>query len=171
MFLLGALEHQDVEWMVREGVFKAVKRGEILIEKGVSADCLYLVLSGSFAVQTGKGSSGEIARVEDGEILGELSFIDARPPGVSVVARKEAELLCIEKGKIKARFKQKQGFASRFYYALCLLLSHRLRKANQETNDAYDIDEIDENLMDHIHQAGSRFNQIVNEVRQRKARQ
>ncbi len=171
LFLLGVLEHQDIEWIISEGLLKTIKQKSILIERGVSSSYLYLVLSGSFVVLAGKKEAVEIAKVEHGEILGELSFIDARPPGVSVVARKDAEVLCIEKKSVKARLKSNPGFAGRFYYSLSLMLSHRLRKANQEVDDGYEADEIDENLMDNFHQAGSSFNRIVKEVRKRKASQ
>ena len=164
LYLLGALDHEDIEWIIEEGSLRTIKRGETLIERGEPANDLYVVLSGAFAVLSGKKLQDEIAKVETGEVLGELSLIDARPPGVSVVARQDGEILCVSKRKIKARLKYRKGFAGRFYYSLCLFLSHRLRQANEEA----DMDEIGENIMDQLHQAGSRFNQIVQEVRQRK---
>ncbi len=164
LFLLGALEHQDIEWLMEEGELKTIDSGEVLIQKGEEITHLFLTLSGSYKVMDDKKEIGEVSA---GEILGEISFIDAKPPSVSIVTKEYSEFLSVKKELVKEKLQSDLGFAARFYYATSLLLSHRLRKAT--SNDAsYEVDELDENIMDYIHQAGSRFTQILNQMKEKR---
>ena len=58
-----------------------------------------------------------------------------------------------------AAFEKDTGFAARFYHALAIFLSDRLRSATAE--GAAD-DELDEGLLDTLHQAGDRFVRLLN---------
>jgi CRP/FNR family cyclic AMP-dependent transcriptional regulator len=53
----------------------------VLIEQGVPVEDLYILLEGRLAVwlKPRRGPEKEIARLNAGEILGEMSFVDARP--------------------------------------------------------------------------------------------
>ena len=167
LFLLGKLEHQDIEWILEEGELRKVQEKEILIQTGVQFTHLFLVLTGRFSVYNDDENSKEIAQIGAGEILGELSFIDSKAPSATVMASEFSEVLCLRKEEVKRKLDNDSGFASRFYYSLALLLSHRLRKSNTGHTE-YGEDEIDENLLDYIHQAGSSFNQIIQEIRSRE---
>lgn len=164
LFLLGALEHQDIEWLIEEGELETLHRGDVLIQKGEATSHLFLTLSGSFSIMAG---DDEINEVSLGEILGEQSFIDSKTPGVSVIAKEHSELLRIERVLVKEKLENDLGFAARFYYSTSLLLSHRLRKASAGSGSSYDSDELDENVMNNIHQAGSRFTQVLNQMKGR----
>ena len=100
--------------------------------------------------------------IGQGEILGEMSFIDDLPPSATVIAKRNSELLRIEKEALRKQLQKNKSFAARFYYSLALLLAHRLRNSN---NGANSEDELGSFLMDNLHQAGSYFRQVVDEVR------
>ncbi|MEM6319314.1 MAG: cyclic nucleotide-binding domain-containing protein [Bacteroidota bacterium] len=165
LFLLGVLEHQDIEWMLDEGELKTLNKGEVLIQQGQNITHLFLALSGSFRIVG--TNEVEIAQVGSGEILGELSFIDSRVPSATVIAKESSEVLQIAKSVVKEKLEEDARFAARFYYSIASLLSHRLRKRENDSSN-YDQDELDENIMDYIHKAGSSFSRILQEIRNRK---
>ena len=162
LFLFGVLEHEDIEWLIEEGERLIISSQDHLIEKGMEIDNMFIVLDGELGVYDFSVSKDPIAVITQGEILGELSFIDALPTSATVIAHKESELLSIDKDIIKQKLESDKAFASRFYYSLSLLLSHRLRNAN--TGGSEDL-ELSSMLMDNLHQAGNRFRQVVDEIR------
>ena len=88
LYFLGILDDQDVEWMMRRGHKVTLQPGEHLIRQGTPADSLYFVLDGCFVVYT--STAARVADLKAGEVVGEISFVDARPPSASVRAEVES---------------------------------------------------------------------------------
>ena len=86
LFLFGQLNDEDVEWMLAKGAKRFVPAGGILIEQGVPVDAVFILLEGKLAVwlKGKRGPEREIARLNAEEIVGEMSFVDARPPSATV---------------------------------------------------------------------------------------
>ena len=57
--------------------------GETLIAPSDTVRCFFLVLDGEFTVHVGGRETDEVARVYQGESVGELRLIDERPPSWS----------------------------------------------------------------------------------------
>lgn len=164
LFVLGQLSDLDVDWMLRNGSKMELKAGDWLIRQGNEVENLFIVLSGGFSVINEYRPELEIANVGPGEVLGEMSFIDARPPEASVLALDSSSIFFIPKEKIKAKMEKDPGFASRFYLAISMFLSSRLRTTMSTLGYSIsqnDADEIDFNVMQQVGQAGHRFNQIL----------
>src|SRR6185436_5638115 len=94
LFIFGQLTDADVEWLAKHGRRRRVAASTVLIHQDVPVDTLYVVLRGELAVMQGP-SKKEIARLGAGEIAGEMSFVDARPPSATVVARGDAVVYAI----------------------------------------------------------------------------
>ena len=60
----------------------------------------------------------EVATLRSGEVLGELSFLDSRPPSASVIATTEVTVLALSRQKLNAKLAADAPFAARFYRAL-----------------------------------------------------
>jgi CRP/FNR family transcriptional regulator, cyclic AMP receptor protein len=163
LFFLGQLNDRDVEWMIHNGSKLDLPKGHKLITKGGSIDCLYIVLSGQLSVCTDSNNSDSIAKLEAGEILGEMSFLESRPPSVSVFATKESVVFQISRNMINSRMAINPEFKSNFYYALALFLSNRLRKTTDQLGygNPEEEDLIENNVLESVAQAGSRFGQIL----------
>jgi CRP/FNR family cyclic AMP-dependent transcriptional regulator len=162
LFLLGHLSDIDLEWMINNGSKNELEPGDRLIRKGEAIEYLYIILSGELSITDGQ-SQKHIAHIGAGEIVGEMSFLESRAPSVSVIASQTTAIYCISKELMNSRLANNLEFKANFYYAISLFLSDRLRKTTSQLGygSPDEVDSIDENVLDGISQAGSRFSQIL----------
>jgi CRP/FNR family transcriptional regulator, cyclic AMP receptor protein len=169
LYILGQLSDSDMEWIGSVAVKKYLSPGEVLIKQGEPIDAVYIVLEGLLSVRAQADS--EIARLGSGEIVGEMSFVDARPPLATVVALELTLVLSIPRTRLTAKLDQDTTFAAHFYRALAIFLSYRLRDtvgmlgygAQRQVSQGGDV-ELDDNLLDTVHLAGSRFERLLKSV-------
>jgi CRP-like cAMP-binding protein len=154
LYILSDLEDDDIIWMARQGEVRRVAAGETLIEAGVPVSHLYFVIDGTLEVTTRSGE--RLAALGLGEVVGEMSFVEKRLPDTNVRALGPAALLAIPRDAMLAAFASDNGLAMRFYRALAVFLSDRLRSMS-----AHDDGELDEGLLDNVQQAGERFIRLV----------
>lgn len=170
LFILGQLSDLDIEWLITAGRKEQVSAGTTLIHEGKAIDALYIILDGLLSVTMAALGGQEIARLGAGEMVGEMSFIDARPPSATVTAAENTFVLAVPRRQLAAKLEQDPGFAARFYRALATFLSDRLRgtvsrlgygdgQALQE--DIEYADELDDNVLDNVSLAGARFEWIL----------
>lgn len=177
LFLFGQLNDDDVEWILANGDAGELAEGEVLIRQGEPADSLFILLRGRLSVHlASRGGEREIARLNAGEVVGEMSFVDARPPSATVRALEEATLFAIPKAVLAAKLEADLGFAARFYRALAIYLSTTVRERHRmlgfggevdlealdEPED--DADELDPNVLDGVYLAGERFHRLLRRV-------
>jgi len=162
LFLLGHLNDLDIEWMIKNGSKADLETGDRLIQKGETIENLYIILSGQLSITDGV-SEKHIALIGSGEIVGEMSFLESRPPSVSVIATEPSTIYSISRELMNSRLANNLEFKANFYYAISLFLSNRLRKTTSQLGygSPDEADTIDENVLDGISQAGSRFGQIL----------
>lgn len=127
LYILAELSDRDFEWLISAGQQRTIKPGQALIQEGGSIDALYLILSGSFAVCVAALDHKEVARLAPGELVGEMSFVDDRPPSATVQAIDESIVWCIPRLMLATKLSQDVAFSAHFYRALAILLSDRLR--------------------------------------------
>ncbi len=110
---------------------------------------MFIVLTGTVeVVVSGVGVVGQLA---GGEIIGEMSFVDRALPSAPVRAAEPATVLAISKRTMAARLMVDAEFSARFYKALAVYLSDRLREAtNRGSGAAPDVTEIPESERDTI---------------------
>ena len=165
LFIFSVLTDEDVEWLGKVGERVHADPGTVLIPIGARVDYLYFVLDGQLAIRTRAGDT--IARLESGEIIGEMSLVDPAPTTVSVEVANDATLLRIPDSVVREKLASDPSFASRFYRALCVFLADRMRQTTQRmgygaaTDDAHAKDELNEDLLDNVHLAGARFDRML----------
>ncbi len=173
LFLFGQLNDDDVEWLLAAGARRAIAAGEVLIQQGRPADAVFIVLAGRLAVwlQPRYGAEREIARLNAGEIVGEMSFVDSRPPSATVRALEDSTVFAVPKPVLAAKLAADQGFAVRFYRALAIYLSTTVRERHRmlgagpaEEPEEGEADELDEEVLDGVYLAGERFDRMVKRV-------
>jgi CRP-like cAMP-binding protein len=171
LFLFGQLNDDDVEWMLTVGTRRVVPAGGVVIQQGVPVDAVFILLEGKLAVWLkGRNGERELARLNAGEIVGEMSFVDARPPSATVKALEDSMVFALSKAVLTRKLAADSGFAARFYRALAIYLSTTVRERHRDlgtgvgTDEEDDVDELDPNVLDGIYLAGERFDRMVKRV-------
>lgn len=169
LFLLSQLDEPDLEWIMNNGEKLELDDGAVLIEKGKSIDTLFIVMDGTVEV-SGVDIGGPPIRLGCGEVIGEISLLDSRPPTATVTAHRNAVVLAVPREVLTEKLQDDVAFASRFYYSLATLLAHRLRKTYQNLGygeeesleeDAEYEDELSPEMLDSVHLTGTRFTRAL----------
>jgi CRP-like cAMP-binding protein len=167
LYILGILVDNDASWLASNGKARQLSAGTVIIQQGVPVDSVFVLIDGQLLVYSG---SVEIAKLLAGEIVGEISFVDLRPPSASVKALVDSQVLAIDKSLLRAKLKKDLGFASRFYLSLATFLADRLRAATARVSTGgevanpvvdEDLDELPADMLENIALASARFDMIV----------
>jgi bacteriocin-type transport-associated protein len=173
LLFLGILSDSDLDWMIANGTRQAVPAGGILIKEGHAVAAVYIVVDGALSVSVASLGGREIARLRSGEIVGEMSFVDARPPSATVTAVEDSLVLALPRAMLQARLDQ-PDFAARFYRALAVFLADRLRNTvgrlgyggpNTPEAEREEADELDPDVLAHAAVAGARFDWMLRRLR------
>lgn len=127
LYILAGLSDRDFSWLLSVGKKQTIRAGTVLIRQNEPINTLYLLLEGALSVSTDLSAGGEIARLTRGEIVGEVSFLDARSPTATVTAIEDCVVWSIPRPVIAAKILQDVNFAAHFYQALAVFLADRLR--------------------------------------------
>ncbi len=171
LFILGILEDEDVDWLVSTGHRREITKDEVLIQEGAINTAIYLILSGRFVVSIARSHATEIAYLSSGEVIGEMSFIDHLPTSATVTAVEPAVVLSISQEILNQKLEQDLGFASRWYHALSVLLSIRLRGVVQHLEEEFwrptvlDQKQLSPDMHDNMKLGGIRFDWMLRRLR------
>src|SRR5438309_6673661 len=103
LFIFGDLSDGDIEWLAAAGERKTFPKGSVLVEQGKPIAEIYILLEGQLSVAVASPSkSVTINTLQKGEIVGELSFLDSRPPSATVSAAVDSSVLAISRDKLSA---------------------------------------------------------------------
>jgi CRP/FNR family cyclic AMP-dependent transcriptional regulator len=175
LYILSLLTDEDVDWLIGVGERQHVGNGEAIVVEGQLLQAIYLVLSGRFSVVVGDQKQW-LADLSAGEMIGEISLIDSRPPTATVTATEPSVVLRVSQGAVNARLRNDQGFAARLYKAIAVFLAQRLRHTvitlgfadSQQLDEEIDArDELDPELLNTVSLAGARFNFILDRLSQK----
>jgi CRP/FNR family cyclic AMP-dependent transcriptional regulator len=170
LYLMGIMDDGDVEWLGKNGTTKYVSSGAVLIREGSTIEDIFVVLDGKLSVLIKAMGDLEVASLLSGEIVGEISFVDSRPPSATVVAAQDSHLLVLSRHVLNSKLNADAAFAARFYKAVATLLADRLRKTTSHLGygkwtEETDPDELDESLMDGASRGGTRFDRLLKQLR------
>jgi CRP/FNR family transcriptional regulator, cyclic AMP receptor protein len=164
-YIMGILDDSDTEWLATNGTAEFLPAGTVLVEEGSPIDSVYIVLDGQLSVVSQR-LNREIASLSCGEMLGEISFVDSRLPAASVVVERESYVLAVKSETLTRKLADDSAFAARFYRAVATLLADRLRSTVGQLG--YDVqkkapeaDDLDDEWMENISYAASRFDQLL----------
>ena len=166
LYILGDLDDRDLIWLAAEGAVRRAAAGETLIRAGAPVRELFFVTEGELAVKTPAGR--EVARLGVGDVIGEMSFVEKNSPSVSVEAVSAARLLAVPRETLVAEVAANPAFAARFYRALAVFLSDRLRSTTAAGAGEEVDNELDEGLLDNLHVAGDRMLRLIDMLEGRR---
>jgi CRP/FNR family transcriptional regulator, cyclic AMP receptor protein len=169
--MFGDLSDSDIEWLAAAGERKSFPKGSVLIRQGEPIEEIYILLDGQLSVRvTSAPDDVTINTLQKGEIVGELSFLDSRPPTATVMAATDAIVLAIARSKLRLKLERDSAFAAKFYRALGVFLADRLRRSTGRLGydssqllrpDKADDDEIDPDLLESVAIAAKRFELLL----------
>lgn len=170
LYIFGQLSDLDVEWLATVGQRIDLGPDDVLIRQGVHAPAVYFLIDGNLSVDV--DGVGRVAALGRGEVVGEMSFVDSSPPGATVRAMEHCVLLGVDKERLRAHMAEQSDFSARFYKAMAIFLSNRLRdttlQLRGEKPAGPDDDELEGQLDDAVlatvHLAAYRFNRLVEKV-------
>ena len=128
--LASELTESDVQWVFGAGTELQIAEHTVLISEGQPVSAIHVVLEGLLGVFAADTQDQLLARLGPGQIAGEMSFLEARPPTESVKALETSMVLSVPRSALKLKLDEDVAFASRFYLGLAKSLSQRLRSAN-----------------------------------------
>jgi CRP/FNR family transcriptional regulator, cyclic AMP receptor protein len=173
-YLMGILNDNDAEWLSRAGHIQRVEQGTKLIQQGVRINSLFIVLEGRFCVRLNERTN--VVHLGQGEIIGEISFLDSRPPTASVIAIENSYVLAFPREVILAKLEGDLGFAARFYRGIGVMLADRLQSTTgrlgyvlPQARNVVPIvedksDELDDTWTEQISFAASRFDRLLKTI-------
>jgi CRP/FNR family transcriptional regulator, cyclic AMP receptor protein len=174
LILFGILDDSDVAWLGSVGRILEIPANTVVIYEGEPIDAVFVLLDGICRVNARAAGGREIARLLPGEVFGEMSFVDSRPPSASVTADQPSQLLAIPRSALTQRISDEKPFAARFYQALAIFLGARLRTTVLQLgysggvaqgNSQMAEDEIDPESLERLSAAGLRFDDLQRRLR------
>ncbi|HUB02710.1 MAG TPA: cyclic nucleotide-binding domain-containing protein [Terriglobales bacterium] len=175
LYILGILDDEDANWLASNGKTRRLNKGTVIIQQAVPSDSVFILIDGQLLVHS---ANIEVAKLFAGEIVGEISFVDSRPPSATVSAAVDSQVLEIDKSALRAKLRKDLGFASRFYLSLATFLADRLRVATSRLSEARggqpgesqeDLDELPTEMLENTALASARFDMIVKRLGTRVA--
>lgn len=126
--LLEDLNDSDAAWLFSAGSEQQYISGSVIVREGQPAESLFIVLDGLLSVRIAALEDREIATLGPGEIAGDISFLEGQNPAASVAALETSLLLVLPRNVLDEKLESDSAFAARFYRALAVINSRRLRQ-------------------------------------------
>jgi CRP/FNR family transcriptional regulator, cyclic AMP receptor protein len=174
LFILGELDEADIDWLLYVGSKEKLPAGTKLIQEGFPVDALYVVLSGTLRVAIEALNNKTIAELGSGEVVGEISFLDARPPLATVTALTDALVFSIPRQQLVRKLKDDSAFAARFYQAIALFMADRLRTTVALLGYGYEefpespfqlVRDLSPTVVEHLPRARQRLELLIKRLR------
>jgi len=128
---LPALKDGDVARLIEGSTAERHPAGTILVRAGATGHPLYILRSGTAYVRTEhQGQPLVLAECHDGQILGEISFLDGLGASVDVVAATDVEVARVDHAALDRLAAADAEFGLRLYRSLATVLAGRVRSAN-----------------------------------------
>lgn len=121
---LSSTELMEINKVTERAVYR---QGEVVVKEGTACDAFYIIKEGTVkVVKDGR----DIVTIENGEPIGELSFIDKGLRSATVIALENTVLIKISSDKFTELMEKDKDLSSKFYRAIALVLCSRLRDTN-----------------------------------------
>lgn len=108
--------------------------GQQIIREGAPGETIYIIRRGTASVEMlSSASRTPVAWLKEGDICGDMAFIERGNATASVIAKEEeVEADEIRVDDLRRLFDTFPGLASRFYESMALILVRRLRHTSRE---------------------------------------
>ncbi len=96
--IFSHMKKKDLKRIANHATFREFHTGEVIIHEGAYANSLFVVVSGTVQAVKGLGDNNEkvLGILGPRSYFGEIALIDNLPRSVSVVAKEDTRVLCLE---------------------------------------------------------------------------
>ena len=115
------------------GEFITANDGDAIIHEGTEQDSLFLIVFGTFHVQTeSTGRSVLLGQLKSGDTIGEVNIFDSGSASASVIAKSLSQVWKIDRTRLEDFLETHSEAATRLLVSIATQLSRRLRRANEK---------------------------------------
>lgn len=121
------------------GVLKSTQRevfedNEVVFKEGTRGDKMYIIISGTVRISRPMGRKQEevLAKIENGQVFGEMGPIDQSPRSARATAEGSTVLLSLREQILR---EHNVGLAYKIYKNLAVMMAERLRATNERLTD------------------------------------
>ena len=130
---LKYLTDEDEKRLLEGANHRTCDDGEVILAEGETRHALNILRQGRARVERIHGQfSVEVSQLEEGELFGEMSFVEDFEASASVVADGPCVVDVIPGEYIRELIAPEPDFAVRFYHSIAEILSRRLRATTVE---------------------------------------
>lgn len=136
LVLFKELDMAEIDVVSKRIFEKEYKKGSVLFVEGMPGEVLYVVTEGSVEI-TKKTKDGDvtIAVLNPGEIVGEMSLIDAGPRTATGRTNADSKLIVITKKSFNEMLDSDPKIAAKILMALLKVINKRLRITDKKFED------------------------------------
>jgi CRP/FNR family transcriptional regulator len=134
--LFKEMNDQELEIVSKKIFEKSYKKGSTLFVEGMPGEVLYIVTEGCVEISK-KTRDGEtpITTIMPGDIVGEMSLIDAGPRTATGKTGADSKLVVVTKRSFNEMLDSDPGIAAKILMALLKILNKRLRMTDKKFED------------------------------------
>jgi len=125
VLLFKEVELESIQGILEDCSVQKFKKDEVVLSAGESNDSIHLLLSGQLHVQL-ELSLQPVARLEPGELVGEISVVDGQPTTAYVVADEDSRVLVLDESTLWTLFEA----SPRIAHNLLFIVVQRLRRGD-----------------------------------------
>jgi len=135
---LEYLTEEDRQLLSETAEHRHYEPDEVILAEGEQRNALFVIQDGSARVERAHMEfSLEIARLEAGELFGEMGFIEGLPASASILADGPTTVEIIDVAHVRKLIERDAGFYGRFYQSIAWILSRRLRETTVQSIAEY----------------------------------
>ena len=137
--LISSLNPQEVEMLMAQLDYKALRAGDLLFNEGDSGNICYLIITGEILVtkRLESGLDQTLATIPKDELLGQIALIDRKPRSATCKAGTNgATLVLLNSDTFEHLYSAQSTFAFKVLDHIVTDLAKRLRNANQQLSKA-----------------------------------
>jgi CRP/FNR family cyclic AMP-dependent transcriptional regulator len=134
--LASGLSDDDLDALLGALRVRALVQGDKLVEEGASSQAAWLLFDGTLGVTVRLGRrTTSLGRIEAGEMVGEVAFVDGGPASATLVAQTPCTLFEVTRAAIDDLVHAHPRAASALNRAACDALARHLVKATDKLQE------------------------------------
>lgn len=133
MGFASSLDEAERTTLGQFGAFLDLSDGDVLIEEGIEQNALFLIIMGTFHVQTETtGRAVLLGSLKSGDSVGEVNIFDTGKASASVVCKSISQVWKIDRNQLEQYLEAHPKAAAQLLVSIATQLSKRLRKTNEK---------------------------------------